>query len=354
MNIATSLKAGLVVLASVSGTIVVSDLVLRSVGYLPQVDNEWLLGRGEDSRVPDDQLILVRPQMLTENYYNVDPTLKTIVALGDSFVEGHPVKRSDSYPTILGRLLGERGRPVNVLNMGIGDSGPDQHLRLMKAYVLPRLTPDIVIWSFYANDVFDNLQQAVYSIENNSLVPLDATKHWLYIRHRIYRSIPLPGTVKESSPVLRLLFRALEIWGKRDFLLEEPSGIAWSREKIHLAIEEMERLAQAHGFRVAYVLIAPQSLYLREQDPTQWSQDFHVAGHEELRRILEDQGLFIDAWFGGPETHVCGSKVSAPAWHSLFADDGRDRNRPGRRHFNEAGYYLLGDIMATCLLSGTV
>jgi lysophospholipase L1-like esterase len=59
-------------------------------------------------------------------FYAVDPARKTVVTLGDSFTEGFPVDDSNNYPSVLGRLLDERGMPVNIINMGMGDSGPDQ------------------------------------------------------------------------------------------------------------------------------------------------------------------------------------------------------------------------------------
>jgi lysophospholipase L1-like esterase len=353
VRVPDSLKAGLAILASVICTLFASDLILRSVGYLPQVDHEWLLGPKEDSRTPDDKLILVRPQFLTEQFYTVDPTRKIVVTLGDSYVEGYPVDENDNYPSVLGRLLGERDQPVNILNMGTGDSGPGQQLRLMKEYLLPRLTPDIVVWSFYANDVMDNVQQPVYNIENGSLVQLDASKHWLHIRQKLYGNIPLPSTIKESSPVLRLFFRALEICGKRGLHTEEPSGQVRSVEKIRLQIEEMERLARLHGFKVLYVLIAPQAVYLREQDPMFFDQKLLITEYMQLRPIIAGQARHVDVWFGGAESRFCGSPFSAPASRDLFSDDGRDHNPLGDRHFNETGYYLLADIVATCLLNDT-
>lgn len=356
MNIPPSLKAGIVVIASLIGAVIASDLALRAVGYAPQVDHEWLLGPGGNFRAPNDKLILIHPQFLTDRFYNVDTTRETIVTLGDSFTEGYPVAEVDKYPSVLRRLLGERGRDVNVINLGIGDSGPDQHLRLLKHYLLSRLTPDIVVWSFYPNDIRDNLRQAVYGIENDTLVPLDATEHWVYIRQTLYDHIPLPRTIKEGSPVLRLLFRALEIWGKSHIQGNGPSEQAWGVAKIRLAIEEMERLGQAHGFQIAYVLIAPQALYLKEQDPAVWEQNSHITAYKQLRPIVGRQTRFVDAWFDDAKTQACGSEfivpeALVPAWSTIFTDDERDENRLGDQHFNELGYLLLADVVATCLLS---
>ena len=351
MRIPASLKAGLAILASVIGTLVAADLILRSISYLPPVDHEWLLGPKADSRIPDDKIILIRPRILTDQFYAVDPKRKIVVTLGDSFVEGFPVDDKDNYPSVLGRLLGERGEPVNILNMGMGDSGPGQQLRLMKKYLLPRLTPDIIVWSFYANDVMDNIQQAVYDIENDSLVALDSSEHWLYVRQKLYRSIPLPGSIKESSPVLRLIFRALEIRGNHGIHPENPSMQARSVEKFRMQISEMERLARLHGFKVVYVLIAPQALYLRERGPLPLDLEFLVTEYMQLRSVITSQARHVEAWFGDRELHACGSQFTVPAWPALFSDDERDHNQLGDRHFNERGYYLLADIVATCLLN---
>ena len=285
-------KEGIIVIASVILTIVVSDLLLRATGYLPQVDHEWVLGPDYNSRVPDAGVILVRPRFRSEGYYKTDATRQTVIALGDSFTEGYPVSETDNYPAVLGRLLEKRGRGMNIINLGLGDSGPDQQLRVFKEYLLPRLTPNTVVWSFYSNDVLDNLRQAVYGIEDGTLVPLDATRHWLYIRQKLYEMIPLPYTVKERSPVLRLLFRALEVRGNREINAGNPSEQAHSLAKINLAIEEMERLERELDFRVIYVLIAPQVNYFNEYDFANVALNFHVKQYRQLRPVLARQNRF--------------------------------------------------------------
>ena len=349
-------KAGVIVIASLILTIAVSDLLLRAIGYLPQVDNEWVLGPKHNSRVPDAGVILVRPRFRSESHYKIDATRETVIALGDSFTEGYPVSEADNYPAVLGQLLEKRGRAMNIINLGLGDSGPDQQLRVFKEYLLPRLTPDTVVWSFYSNDVLDNLRQAVYGIEDGTLVPLDATKHWLYIRQKLYEMIPLPYTVKERSPVLRLLFRALEIWGNREINAGIPSEQAHSLAKINLAIEEMGGLAKELDFRVIYVLIAPQVNYFNEYDFANVALNSQVKQYRQLRPILSRQNRFADAWFGDATTLACGTTfdvpdVARPAVSSIFADGTQDKNEMGRRHFNETGYHVLAELVATCLMS---
>lgn len=347
-----SVKAGIIFVASALVAIVGADVLLRLAGYMPQVDVEWLVGPKAKSRVPDDRLILIHPRLLKEEHYAVDPDLDIVVALGDSFVEGHPVKKPLAYPAVLRGLLDALGRPANVIAAGLGDSGPDQQLRLFKEQVLPRVTPDAVVWSFYANDLLDNLRQPAYEIDDGSLAPLDASKHWLHIRHRAYLGVPLPNAVKSSSPVIRLAMRAHETWSKRDLRLDDPAAIEMSKRKILLAIDAMDDLATKHGFDVFYVLIAPQALYLREQDPETWDNHYHVFGYRSLRPLLSRQAGFVDAWFGDADYRACDSRITVPPLSDLFANDGRDKNPVGTRHFNETGYYLLADVVATCLSAG--
>jgi lysophospholipase L1-like esterase len=354
MIIPAPIKAGLVILASITFTLVAADIILRCIDYHPPLSHEWLLGPGADARLPDKNSILVRPRFVFDQHYALDPTLKTVVTIGDSFTEGFPVEPIDTYPAVLGRILDKRASPVNVINMGMGDSGPDQHLRLLKDYVLPKLKPDIVVWSFYSNDVADNILQAAYTIDQNSLVPLDTTEHWLYQRQKIFRGLPLPGTVKQSSPVLRLLFRALEVYGGRGVDVGNPSQLEMSITKIRLAVDEIERLAKLYEFQVTYVLVAPQLLFLQDKPPDPWGWDYQLAAYGKLRRVLTNQVRFIDARFLDSEIVVCGKQFKITNRGDPYVDDGRDHNTPGYRHFNESGYYLLAEAVATCLLDNTI
>jgi hypothetical protein len=250
------------------------------------------------------------------------------------------------------RVLSQNGWDVNVVNMGKSDAGPDQHLRLLTQYLLPRLKPDVVIWQFYANDIDDNYRRSVYGIESDTLTPLDASEHWIYIRQKLCSFIPLPRFIKKRSRVLRLLLKPLEIWG--DNLVTAVTYAekrAWSKAKIRLEIEELERLARSQRFETYYVLIAPQSMYLMNTDPEHWA----TVSYAELHELLGDRPDFISAWFTDIQARSHGSdlgdlQASVEADSGIFADEERDPNPLGDRHFNETGYRLLGEAVSRRLL----
>ena len=80
-----------------------------------------------------------------------------ILALGDSFGFGHNVAAADSYPEQMERLLGEQGRRLEVLNLGVPGYNTRQELEQLRLHA--DLTPDLVILGCYlGNDPSGNLE----------------------------------------------------------------------------------------------------------------------------------------------------------------------------------------------------
>lgn len=330
-RLALSLAAALVSLGLV-------ELVLHLVGYWPQITQQWYLTSG--LRVPSNELVVVKPHFLDPDYYAAEPGEEVIVTLGDSFTEGVPVRPPDAYPEVLRKKLVEAGRKVRLVNMGMGNSGPDQHLRLFVEHVLPHVTPDIVIWAFYANDVQDNVRQPAYDVVDGRLAPLDTSHHWLCQRQRIYEAIPLPASLKESSTLVRLTMQWWEATHREPvtFAQEGPAG-----KRIRLEVAEMDRLAEQHGFRVHYVLISPQSRYLLSQDEEHWLKHHTLRQFGMLLGALADRE-YHDVWFR--DAMVGGE----PNEFGIFSDETRDSNKLGDRHFNEEGYRHMADMLARAIL----
>ena len=282
---------------------------------------------------------MVDPRMVTEAHYAVpDANESVIVTLGDSFTAGSPVASEDSYPRVLSRLLRDAHWPAHVINMGVGNSGPDQHLRLLTDYVLPRVRPEVVVWTLYSNDVYDNVRFAAYDVQDGRLVPLDCAWHWTYVRQAVYDWLPLPHALKKRSAVVRALMKSIEAIGATQV---DAEGERRAAAKLALEIQEMDRLAAEHGFMILYVLIAPQSVYLaaRGGGAQDWASSCSTRYFETIARIL-----------GSREDLVLIDFHERNAESEVFAGADRDRNGLGDRHFNETGYRMLAEIVAERLL----
>lgn len=81
-------------------------------------------------------------------------TAMRILGLGDSFAFGVVPYRYNYY-TRLEEILREAGLDVEVINMGIPQTGPDEYLNLLKVEGL-KFNPDLVIVSFFVGNDFSD------------------------------------------------------------------------------------------------------------------------------------------------------------------------------------------------------
>ena len=333
----------LLVVMGICVGIVTVELVLRVFSYKPKLQRAFYLTAAW--YVPDNETIVIKPAFLREDYFSSNNNETTIVTLGDSFTEGYPVFNGKTYPDVLKGLLWDAGCRVNVINAGQGDTGTDQHLKLFTTYILPRLKPDIVIWSIYSNDILDNVEKAVYTISgNNKLIPIDGPKSWFSIRQLIYDKFPLSATIKNDSYLFNLLLKSterLQRWQVPETY--KNNAEEWGLQKIKLAVDEMNRLAKTYGFEIYYVIITNQSVYLQQADTLKWKDNIRAVSHRKIEAMLGDQGNIINARFNNPYIRS-GTKDENPTGApDIFADEKRDGNVLGDRHFNETGYRLLAD-----------
>lgn len=301
---------------------------------------DWWLIQGF---VPDPELFFVPLPFRQDGFLKIDPSLPTVVTLGDSFTAGFPVSSEESYPAVLREILVQRGRPTNVVNLGVGASGPDQQLRILRHY-LPAVHPDVVVWQFYQNDLWNGFLHPLFTIEQGRLVALDPTRNFAYRCRILFDGFPLPRSVKERSYLLRLTFEVVGHWGR---LAEVPEDVradpeAWVLEKIRLEIREMKTLAAERGFRLYILLVAPQASWLaadatRSADAQDWRSSDEFLRDRQLRGLLAATGAFIDA---GPATM---ERSEAPT--SMFANGAKDPAALGRRHLNELGYRRVAEII---------
>jgi len=80
------------------------------------------------------------------------PGVFRIVVLGDSYTMGQGVAEDETYAAVAGRLLSQRGRPVEVINLGVSGLAIRHSIRRL---IKPGLGyhPDLVVYGFTPNDI---------------------------------------------------------------------------------------------------------------------------------------------------------------------------------------------------------
>lgn len=103
--------------------------------------------------------------------YAKRPGVKRIVSLGDSFTIGYEVKAEETFSSILERELNARkaGYDVEVLNAGVSGFGNAEECLYLERELL-KYDPDIVVVSFFVNDIEDNIRSDLFGLKNGKLV----------------------------------------------------------------------------------------------------------------------------------------------------------------------------------------
>jgi lysophospholipase L1-like esterase len=98
------------------------------------------------------------------------PGTKRIVSLGDSFTIGYEVDVEQTFSRVLERELTKSGYRVEVLNAGVSGYSNAEALLYLERELL-KYGPDVVVVSFFANDLVDNVRSGLFRLENGRLVP---------------------------------------------------------------------------------------------------------------------------------------------------------------------------------------
>jgi hypothetical protein len=297
----------------------------------------------------DDEIIMISPHLLNDDYYKRQEQTRQLLALGDSFTEGYPVKQEESYPAMLANFFNKNNLKMSMINCGIGNTGPDQQIKLLENRILAKTTPDIVVWQLYVNDIWDNVLLPAYSLSSGALLPLSGSSSWIYKRQKFFNAIPLPLSVKRGSFFISLILKAFEVgeW------LQVPSEYwgnprMWGWKKFELEVEKMKALSKKYGFKLFFLLIPPQAVYLSEskENTADWDASWPVKDYKSMVDLLSKQDHFIDARFLKSDFTLIneafpGQTLTSAIEKDLFSGADIDHNPPGDRHLNRFGYWLL-------------
>ena len=95
--------------------------------------------------------------------------VRRIVSLGDSFTVGYEVEVEQTFSAVLERELRRRGHRIEVLNAGVSGYSTAEALIYFERELL-RYEPDLVLISFFANDLADNARTGLFGLVDGALV----------------------------------------------------------------------------------------------------------------------------------------------------------------------------------------
>lgn len=204
--------------------------------------------------------------------YDKPAGVKRIVSVGDSFAVGFEVHEEETFAAVLERELKAAGLDVEVLNAGVsGFSNAEECLYLERELI--KYHPDLVVVSFYGNDLSDNVRSGLFSLEGDELTP------------QVERYVPVGGLanflntnwlfniLSERSNAFVLLKEQATLFIKRKMVERSQESRVQAREGgAREEAEYQKRLCGAilnrvHEFcRERSIALVIQSISMQEQD----------------------------------------------------------------------------------------
>jgi hypothetical protein len=101
--------------------------------------------------------------------YDKQPGTARIVTLGDSYTVGFEVEVEQTFSEVMERALTQRGYKVEVLNAGVSGYSTAEAYRYLTRELL-RYDPDVVLLSFFGNDLVDNVRTNMFTLNGDELL----------------------------------------------------------------------------------------------------------------------------------------------------------------------------------------
>lgn len=106
--------------------------------------------------------------------YERPPGRLRVISLGDSYTVGYEVDVEQTFSSVLERELRAAGLDAEVLNCGMSGCSNAEELLYLERELL-KYEPDVVICSFYGNDLADNVRTGLFRIVDGALQPWNET-----------------------------------------------------------------------------------------------------------------------------------------------------------------------------------
>jgi lysophospholipase L1-like esterase len=353
--------ANLVLLACSSiAAAMIAELGLR-LAYPQPLDAAYVWSDGTLRHLPSFRYTYTRAGFSNEVHYNAlglrgpDPapaqTKLRVVVLGDSFVEGKQVGEREVFTARLQQLAEAAGRPIEVINAGMGGYGTSDELLLWER-VVTALHPDVVLIAFFPNDVRNNLERAWFDVRDGRVTqvaePPRPRVRWLYEAQKwlVSRShlaylvknaaLTLSGAAPDGREAESSRDAPNLVEDEEVFLIEPPARIARGWTLCLALLAELARRVEASGARCSVVLVPNRY----QVDATLWRRHTdRLALDRELFDLEQPQRRFVE-WSlrtGIPAIDLLPELRKRNHDNTFYYDDDA--------HWNEAGHRVAAEVL---------
>ena len=277
----------------------------------------------------------------TDNFQSCHINIK-ILFLGDSFTMAPWTNYGESFPSIFSNKL---AKSLNICvvqyRLASPGSGTDQQLAVFQD-IVTKLKPNIVIWQFFNNDIFDNIQQALFDVSDHKLIRRSIKNNFEYIAGTLNQKIPV---LKYTSLGKYLMYTGISKDPFHNWTVP-PNDLTkrkeYNSEKIPLELKEMLNLSKIYNFSFYSTLAPLECLENTQLICSSWISD----NQNLLRQLLQSNSMFLSMEIY-KSNNVLGLQSDfepLPDNSELF-NQTNDSNPIGSRHLNKQGNYVYGNLL---------
>lgn len=230
--------------------------------------------------------------------YERVPGNKRLLVLGDSNTFGYGLEESETYPFMLGKMLGEGHEVINAAVIGYGID--QEYLFFRREGV--KYSPDVVIVGFSAGDIFDStcsmrfgVHKPFFRLEEGRLRLLNSP---------VPEKVSIKALLERRSPATKFLFRASHLFRFLFYRFTDPDEVINVHEQEMNNLEgmrvseriilEIRNICEKAGCRPVFLVI-PQQDWLEAAE--RQGGDIIRRGHDAAVRVLREADVpYIDLW----------------------------------------------------------
>lgn len=231
--------------------------------------------------------------------YEKPAKTKRIVSLGDSFTAGYEVDVEQTFSSVLERDLRNRGYDVEVINAGVSGYSTAEACLYLERELL-EYDPDLVLISFFGNDLVDNVRANLFRLVDGNLIEHKTT----------YVPGGGLGNLLNTNPIL-------------NFLSERSNAFALAKERITYALKrQVVRENLVHGQ-------ATPAHDDREEKIASQQRKLAAAIYERIYQTTSARGIPLVV-----QSIPTRTRGNPDSLTEVFPLDDFDVNRPGIRFFS--------------------
>lgn len=294
---------------------------------------------GRSQCATKEDSLLPYPALLIHGAHNKSCTsMQRIMFLGDSFTGAPWVDETSSYAAVFAsQYANVHDTCVWMYRLSSNGVGNDQEVARFTDTV-EQLRPDIVIWQFYYNDMYENIKYSRFDIHNGVLQRKFSWYNAVLLTGWINQHVPF---VAQSAIGKHVLYQANVV----DVLREWPADIyggdasvQYLKKKVPLLLGEMDALANTYHFEL-YTTLAPLECQIIESIPCTTASSIP---QDAIRATLLLHPSYVSM---EPTIQQKGVNLAMYDGDLYPFNTVEDKEDPGVRHLSKQGDFLVGTVL---------